>query len=155
VPSKFDVYLVRHGESAANLDKGVNLRTADHAVPLSQRGHEEAVEAGIALAALIGPELAGGGSGGTALIAAYVSPYMRTRQTWNGLKQGIASAFGFEPVLMETESIFLREPRVRPVRWHPGQRTAGGISTGARPLRKAAYLGRRVLRPYAWRREPL
>jgi 2,3-bisphosphoglycerate-dependent phosphoglycerate mutase len=109
MPSKFDVYLVRHGESAANLEKSVNLRTADHAVPLSERGQEEAVEAGAALAALIGPELAGGTSGRAPQVAAYISPYLRTRQTWDGLRQGMIRSFGFAPALLETESIFLRE----------------------------------------------
>jgi broad specificity phosphatase PhoE len=108
MPSEFDVYLVRHGESAANLDKGVNLRTADHAVPLSDRGQEEVVEAGVALAGFIGPEMARG-LDGSPVLGAYVSPYLRTRQTWAGMKLGLARALGFAPVVMETESIFLRE----------------------------------------------
>jgi 2,3-bisphosphoglycerate-dependent phosphoglycerate mutase len=107
MPSAFDVYLVRHGESAANLDKGVNLRTADHAVPLSERGHAEALEAGAALAALVGPELLRADA--PARVAAYVSPYLRTRQTWSGVKLGMAGALGFEPAVTQTESIFLRE----------------------------------------------
>lgn len=38
------ILLVRHGESAGNVDKNVHLTVADHAIPLSERGHAQAEE---------------------------------------------------------------------------------------------------------------
>jgi len=40
------IYLVRHGESLGNVDEEVYFHTADHAVPLSPRGVEQAKKAG-------------------------------------------------------------------------------------------------------------
>lgn len=40
------IYLVRHGQSMSNIDKAVHLTTADHAIPLSLQGHEDAKRAG-------------------------------------------------------------------------------------------------------------
>ena len=42
MPTPLSVYLVRHGESEANLDKSVNAIKADHLVELSAKGHEQA-----------------------------------------------------------------------------------------------------------------
>ena len=40
------ILLVRHGESLGNVDPLIDAMTADHAVPLSVRGVEQAREAG-------------------------------------------------------------------------------------------------------------
>jgi 2,3-bisphosphoglycerate-dependent phosphoglycerate mutase len=66
------IFLLRHGESEANLDKRINARQPDHSVPLSAEGHRQAAAAGQFLA----QTLAGGGR-----IRIFVSPYERTRQT--------------------------------------------------------------------------
>lgn len=52
------IFLVRHGESMGNLDKSVHLRTPDHAIPLSPRGHEQAAAAGAVLNELFTAERA-------------------------------------------------------------------------------------------------
>ena len=44
------IFLVRHGETTANLNKIVYKDTADHAVPLSDLGHTQASVAGEKLA---------------------------------------------------------------------------------------------------------
>lgn len=70
------IYLVRHGETTANLDKKVYLETADHAVPLSPLGHEQAKAAGLRLANTMSRPLNSFGK-----VRVWSSPYKRTRQT--------------------------------------------------------------------------
>ena len=75
------ILLVRHGESLGNVDAAVHATTADHAVPLSPRGVDQAREAGRAVAAyytrVLGDE--------RPHIRLWVSPYKRTRQTADAL----------------------------------------------------------------------
>jgi 2,3-bisphosphoglycerate-dependent phosphoglycerate mutase len=66
------IFLVRHGESIANLDKLVNARQPDHSVSLSAEGHRQAAATGRFLA----QTLTGGGR-----VRIFVSPYERTQQT--------------------------------------------------------------------------
>ena len=42
-------------------------------------------------------------------MAAYVSLYNRTRQTWNHAKLGLRGVIGALPAMRERESIYLRE----------------------------------------------
>lgn len=71
------IKLVRHGESRANTGELVAHAVGDHAISLSDRGHEQARR--------IGGEL-GAGFVRRALI--YVSPYRRTRETLQGILAG-------------------------------------------------------------------
>jgi len=71
------IKLVRHGESEANINKVLAHEIGDHAVQLSERGEEQALQAGT----LIGTDFLRG-----ALL--YVSPYKRTRQTLDGILRG-------------------------------------------------------------------
>lgn len=71
-----NIFLVRHGESLANVDKTIYLQTPDHAVPLSDRGHRQARAAGIALNALLTTTLPD-----KAPVRIWTSPYKRTRET--------------------------------------------------------------------------
>lgn len=77
------VLLVRHGESLGNVDPMVHATTADHAVPLSPRGLEQAREAGRQVAAYYERTL------GEARphVRLWVSPYKRTRQTADALTE--------------------------------------------------------------------
>lgn len=50
LPPPNRIYLVRHGQSEANLDKTVNARLPDHRVELSLEGHRQAAVAGEYLA---------------------------------------------------------------------------------------------------------
>jgi len=36
------IFLIRHGESVANVDKKVHLTVPDHAIGLSDLGHQQA-----------------------------------------------------------------------------------------------------------------
>jgi broad specificity phosphatase PhoE len=93
------IKLVRHGESEANINKVLAHEIGDHAVQLSERGEEQARQAG----ALIGPEFLR-----RALL--YVSPYKRTRQTLEGILRG--SGIG-EAELQAMRSY--EDPRLREV----------------------------------------
>ena len=77
------ILLVRHGESLGNVDASVHATTADHAVPLSASGVEQAREAGRALAAYYANALVDE----RPQIRLWVSPYKRTRQTADALME--------------------------------------------------------------------
>ena len=73
------IILVRHGESAGNIDKSLYAHTPDHAVPLTEKGWEQARQAGQEIQRLIGTES----------IYAYCSPWLRTSQTFEGITEVI------------------------------------------------------------------
>ena len=77
------IKLVRHGESDANIGKVSSRDVGDHMIPLSDRGREQAREAGQRL----GHDFVAG-----ALV--YRSPYRRTRETLEGVLEGAAVAAG-------------------------------------------------------------
>lgn len=77
MPKPFRIYLVRHGQSASNVDMNVNRHTANHVVPLSPEGFRQAETAGKALARMLG-------AGAPGRLRVWNSPYLRTRQTHEG-----------------------------------------------------------------------
>jgi 2,3-bisphosphoglycerate-dependent phosphoglycerate mutase len=81
------ILLVRHGESLGNVDPRVHATTADHAVPLSDRGVEQAREAGRAIAEYYAREL----RETTPHVRLWLSPYKRTRQTADAIFDGARS----------------------------------------------------------------
>lgn len=72
------IILVRHGQSIGNADKTVFQHTADHSLHLTDKGMEQAQQAGKELYELLGESP----------IRAYVSPYKRTRMTFENIKLG-------------------------------------------------------------------
>ncbi|KAK9454405.1 histidine phosphatase superfamily [Dipodascopsis uninucleata] len=70
------IILVRHGESESNCDKSINRYIPNHKVSLTDRGHEQAKQAGKNLRDVLLP-------GENVLI--YTSPYRRTRETTQGI----------------------------------------------------------------------
>jgi broad specificity phosphatase PhoE len=73
------IILVRHGESTGNVDKSLYAHTPDHAVPLTDKGREQARQAGVDIRQLIGDES----------VYAYCSPWVRTAQTFEGIREAI------------------------------------------------------------------
>jgi broad specificity phosphatase PhoE len=71
------ILLVRHGESLGNVDPLVHATTADHAVPLSDRGVDQARQAGELIAGYLDKTIVGD----RPHVRLWVSPYQRTRQT--------------------------------------------------------------------------
>jgi broad specificity phosphatase PhoE len=80
------LFLVRHGQSAGNVDPTLHASMADHAIPLSPQGHDQAIRAGEFLAAHFAERRAT--SNDAPKIRLWTSPYARTRQTADGLQRG-------------------------------------------------------------------
>lgn len=70
-----NIYLVRHGESLANIDPKVFHTIPDHAVPLSEKGMKQAQMSGQALCELLPQEVI------SEKLRIWTSPYKRTRET--------------------------------------------------------------------------
>ncbi len=79
--TELTIKLVRHGESEANINRASVQEIGDHAISLSERGREQAREAGRRL----GREFVE-----QALV--YRSPYRRTRETLEGILEGASLA---------------------------------------------------------------
>jgi broad specificity phosphatase PhoE len=90
------IKLVRHGESLANVAGDDQLPLADHQIPLTPKGVDQAREAGAHLGADFLQD---------ALI--YTSPFLRTRQTLTGILEGA----DLDPVQVKTRE----DPRLREV----------------------------------------
>ncbi|ORY06988.1 phosphoglycerate mutase-like protein [Basidiobolus meristosporus CBS 931.73] len=92
------IILLRHGESVANLDKSIHRVVPDHKIRLTKKGVEQAREAGKRLQQEILP---------TDKLQFYVSPYLRTRQTFKELSSTLSTK----------EYIVYEEPRLREQDW--------------------------------------
>jgi len=91
------IILVRHGQSEGNEDS-LNYETIpDYALNLTLKGRQQSIAAGEEISEIVGKEK----------IYAYVSPYYRTRQTY----EGIAS------VLNENIQAYNEDPRIREQDW--------------------------------------
>ncbi|QMU72217.1 histidine phosphatase family protein [Streptacidiphilus sp. P02-A3a] len=89
------IVLVRHGESEGNVDETIYERVPDHALELTRRGRKQAVATGEELRAVLGDEP----------VQVYVSPYLRTRQT-------------FDLLALDPERLrVMEEPRLREQDW--------------------------------------
>ena len=91
------IILVRHGESEGNIDKDKYLTIPDYALNLTPRGVAQAQKAGIEIKEIINAET----------IHVYVSPYYRTRQTFQNLKTGIETNI----------ADVIEDPRIRELDW--------------------------------------
>ncbi|MBC3844194.1 histidine phosphatase family protein [Streptacidiphilus sp. 4-A2] len=89
------IVLVRHGESEGNVDDSIYERVPDHALELTERGRKQAAATGEELRAVLGDEP----------VQAYVSPYLRTRQTFELLE--------LDPARVRV----MEEPRLREQDW--------------------------------------
>lgn len=75
-----NIFLVRHGQSAGNIDHSVHQTMADHAIPLSDLGESQARDAARFLHDYFRKQEAGNRK-----IRLWNSPYLRTRQTADGI----------------------------------------------------------------------
>lgn len=81
-----NILLVRHGVSAANLDRGLYTRLPDTRVALAPEGHRQARATGEAIAAWLKAQTDGGGT------RIYCSPYLRTRETSAEIEAALTDA---------------------------------------------------------------
>lgn len=96
--------IVRHGESHGNCDKSVNCYTPNHKVPLTNVGHEQAIAAGLKLREYVGENES---------ICFYTSPYLRTRQTLQGIIKGMNNSNNDKSNKGNIDYIVHEEPRMR------------------------------------------
>lgn len=110
------IILVRHGESEGNVDKTIYTHTPDHRIELTEKGREQARRAGRKIKKLTPWES----------ITAYVSPLMRTRQTYQEIAGVLKSnKEKWHPVYKVKE-----DPRIREQEW-------GNYATDSRDYEKA------------------
>src|SRR5215204_3031123 len=99
------IILIRHGESEGNIDKDKYRTIPDYALNLTPKGIEQSQRAGHAIQEVIGEES----------LYVYLSPYFRTRQTFQNLRAV------FEPNIAEISE----DPRIRELDWghlrHPNE----------------------------------
>lgn len=113
------VILIRHGESEANVDTSVYSHMPDHRVSLTERGKEQARNAGMEIRDLIGEE----GS-----IGMYVSPFRRCVQTCEEVRKALGHRVHFT----------WEDPRIREQEWGNLQEHADVISQ----RRQRSHVGR-------------
>lgn len=95
------IILLRHAESLGNVDELAYTRIPDHAIPLTEAGREQAHEAGPAIRQLLRGERP----------AVYLSPYLRTRETFALLDiEGACERVTQEPRLREQDWGNLQDP---------------------------------------------
>ena len=99
------IILIRHGESEGNADKNQYQFVPDYGLNLTSKGMEQALRAGNEIKNIIGSES----------LYAYVSPYFRTRQTYQQLSS----------VLESNITSMIEDPRIREQDWghlrHPDE----------------------------------
>ncbi len=95
------IILVRHGESEGNVDDTIYERMPDHRIPLTAKGIEQARATGQIIRAALGEES----------VQAYVSPYVRGRQTLEALRLPVAERdVRAEPRLREQDWANFQDP---------------------------------------------
>ncbi|MGI5128971.1 histidine phosphatase family protein [Pseudonocardia sp. CA-107938] len=95
------IVVLRHAESLGNIDESAYCRIPDHALPLTAAGRAQAAAAGPAVRAVLG----------TGPVAAYVSPYVRTVETYRLLGiDDLVSRYVPEPRLREQDWGNLQDP---------------------------------------------
>lgn len=94
--------IIRHGESEANCDKTINCRKPNHKVELTSKGYEQAVDSGLKLRELVkeGEK-----------ICFYTSPFLRTRQTLEGIIKGFKYQGG--EIACDNDYVVYEEPLMR------------------------------------------
>jgi len=92
------IFIIRHGQSEANADINVHATVPDWKVPITALGRQQSEEAGQTIFNTIGFESLG----------VYVSPFLRTRQTWTHMANNIPGS----------NIQFVKEdPRIREQEW--------------------------------------
>ena len=91
------IILVRHAESNGNVDKTIYAHTPDYKVELTSCGIDQSRHAGAKIASLIGEET----------LYAYHSPWVRTRQTFQGIQES----------LTDNIARVIEDPRLREQDW--------------------------------------
>ncbi|KAJ9615117.1 hypothetical protein H2200_001191 [Cladophialophora chaetospira] len=98
------IIIIRHAQSEGNKDKTIHQRKADHKVELTEEGHRQALGAGEKLRALLQPDDS---------LHFFISPYTRTRQTTEGILNGLCSNDPVPSPFQRSHIKVYEEPRLR------------------------------------------
>jgi broad specificity phosphatase PhoE len=98
------IIIIRHAQSEGNRDKTVHQTTPDHRVPLTAEGHQQALEAGEKLRALLRND---------DTLHFFISPYRRTRETTEGILTGLCANDPVPSPFQRSHIKVYEEPRLR------------------------------------------
>jgi broad specificity phosphatase PhoE len=98
------IILIRHAQSEGNRDKRIHQTTPDHKVGLTSEGHQQALEAGQKLRALLRND---------DTLHFFISPYRRTRETTEGIMNGLCSNDPVPSAFQRSHIKVYEEPRLR------------------------------------------
>jgi broad specificity phosphatase PhoE len=98
------IILIRHAQSEGNKNRDIHQSVPDHRVRLTHEGHQQALEAGRKLRALLRPD---------DTLHFFTSPYRRTRETTEGILTALTSDDPSpSPFPRQTIKVY-EEPRLR------------------------------------------
>ncbi len=75
-----NIFIIRHAESIANIDKSIYEIIPDWKIPLTSNGKQQAIESGYSILDNLSKK-------DYNLFGIYLSPYLRCIETWNGIHQ--------------------------------------------------------------------
>lgn len=97
------IFLIRHGQSTANVDEQVYLQVFDHNIPLTELGQKQAEKTGKDLLKILDNKE----------VNVFYSPYKRTTQTWNSIQKELngvkLKSIEENPMLREQEHKFFKD----------------------------------------------
>lgn len=99
------IVFVRHAQSEGNVNRAVHATTPDWRISLTEEGLKQAAKAGDALIDRLGQ---------SEPLGVYVSPYLRTMQTWREMKARLDG----KPIAFVKEDVRLREQEWGNLRVH-------------------------------------
>lgn len=91
------IILIRHGECDANINEDKFATIPDYTIELTEKGHQQALDAGKKLKEIVGEET----------LYFYVSPFWRTRSTFEAIAK----------VFPRNQFSYSEEPRLREQEW--------------------------------------
>lgn len=98
------IIIIRHAQSEGNRDKTIHQSVPDHKVGLTPEGHQQALEAGEKLRALLRND---------DTLHFFISPYRRTRETTEGILNGLCSHDPVPSPFQRSHIKVYEEPRLR------------------------------------------
>lgn len=94
------IFLVRHAQSEGNVDRSIHATIPDWQIPLSPLGTGQAALTGLRLGGMLHRERVG----------VYLSPYRRTVQTWQHIRENMG-------IYSPTVEFVKHDPRLREQEW--------------------------------------
>ena len=98
------ILIIRHAQSEGNKDKTIHQNTPDHKVGITSEGHQQAHQAGEKLRELLRND---------DTLHFFISPYRRTRETTEGILDGLCSNSPVPSPFQRSRIKVYEEPRLR------------------------------------------